>query len=102
MIWTGTSVMADDNTATHLQHPASPTKPPALAQRLSSEAALDTLQMILLGAPLTEVLTSLTRLIEAHSQGMLCSICVLDEDGSHLRYVAANLPDAYRAATDGM
>jgi PAS domain S-box-containing protein len=30
MIWTGTSVMADDNTATHLQHPASPTKPPAL------------------------------------------------------------------------
>jgi PAS domain S-box-containing protein len=94
--------MADGTAATNLKDPASPTKPPALAQRLSSEAALDTLQLILLGAPLTEVLTSVTRLIEAHGQGMLCSICLLDEDGAHLRYVAANLPEAYRAATDGM
>jgi formate hydrogenlyase transcriptional activator len=94
--------MADDHTATHLEHPASPTEPPALSHRRSGEAALDTLRMILLGAPLRDVLTSITRLIEAHSQGMLCSICVLDEDGSHLRYVAANLPEAYQAATDGM
>ena len=94
--------MADDHTATHLEHPASPTEPPALSHRRSGEAALDTLRMILLGAPLRDVLTSITRLIEAHSQGMLCSICVLDEDGSHLRYVAANLPEAYQASTDGM
>src|SRR6267143_6047067 len=34
---------------------------------------------------------------------MLCSIFLLDEDGLHLRYgVAANLPEAYRAATDGV
>jgi formate hydrogenlyase transcriptional activator len=34
---------------------------------------------------------------------MLCSIFLLDEDGLHLRYgVAAALPQAYRAATDGV
>ena len=62
---------------------------------------LDALKMILLGAPLNEVLTTITRLIEAHSTGMLCSIFLLEEDGLHLRYgVAASLPEAYRAATD--
>jgi hypothetical protein len=34
--------------------------------------------MILLGAPLNEVLTSITRLIEAHSKAMLCSISLTD------------------------
>jgi len=59
--------------------------------------------MILIGASLNEVLTSLTRLIEAHSEEMLCSIFLLDEDGLHLQYgAAAKLPEAYRAATDGM
>jgi GAF domain-containing protein len=34
---------------------------------------------------------------------MLCSIFLLEDDGLHLRYTAApNLPEAYRAATDGM
>jgi hypothetical protein len=47
-------------------------------------------------------LTSITRLIEAHSSGMLCSIFLVGEDGLHLRYAAAtNLPQAYRRATDG-
>jgi len=47
-----------------------------------------------------EVLTSVTRLVEAHSEGMLCSIFLLDEAGLRLRYgAAANLPEAYRAAT---
>jgi PAS domain S-box-containing protein len=75
---------------------------PPLAQTLPSEAVLDALKMMLIGASLNEVLTSITRLIEAHSEGMLCSIFLLDEDGLRLRYgVAANLPQAYRAATDG-
>src|ERR1700730_4331532 len=75
---------------------------PSPAQTLPSEAVLDALKMMLIGASLNEVLTSITRLIEAHSEGMLCSIFLLDEDGLHLRYgVAANLPQAYRAATDG-
>ncbi len=94
--------MAGTKTATSRQDQASPTSP-APAQTLSSEAVLDALKMILLGAPLNEVLTSVTRLIEAHSEGMLCSIFLLDEDGLHLRYgSAANLPEAYRAATDGV
>ncbi|MCU1304322.1 MAG: sigma54 specific transcriptional regulator, Fis family [Candidatus Sulfotelmatobacter sp.] len=77
--------------------------PPSLAQTLPSDAVLDSLKMILLGAPLNEVLTTITRLIEAHSAGMLCSIFLLDEDSLHLRYgVAASLPEAYRAATDGL
>jgi hypothetical protein len=46
---------------------------------------LDALKMILLGAPLKEVLTTITRLIEAHSVGMLCSISLPDEDNLHLR-----------------
>src|SRR6266404_6347304 len=75
---------------------------PSPAQTLPSEAVLDALKMMLIGASLNEVLTSITRLIEAHSEGMLCSIFLLDEDGLHLRYgVAPNLPQAYQAATDG-
>src|SRR2546425_10913966 len=75
---------------------------PASPQTLPSEAVLDALKMMLIGASLNEVLTSITRLIEAHSEGMLCSIFLLDEDGLHLRYgVAANLPQAYQAAIDG-
>jgi formate hydrogenlyase transcriptional activator len=93
--------MADAATTTDLPHQAASTSP-SLAQTLPSDAVLDALKMILLGAPLNEVLTTITRLIEAHSAGMLCSIFLLDEDGLHLRYgVAANLPEAYRAATDG-
>src|SRR6266850_3191720 len=72
-------------------------------QTLPSEAVLDALKMMLIGASLNEVLKSITRLIEAHSEGMLCSIFLLDEDGLHLRYgAAANLPQAYQAATDGV
>src|SRR5271170_5335005 len=75
---------------------------PASAQTLSSEAVLDALKMILTDAPLNEVLTSVTRLIEAHSDGMLCSIFLVEKDGLHLRYAAApNLPESYRLATDG-
>src|SRR6266481_2674540 len=76
---------------------------PSSPQTLPSEAVLDALKMMLIGAPLNEVLTSITHLIEAHSKGMLCSIFLLDEDGLHLRYgAAANLPQAYRAATNGV
>lgn len=92
--------MANAKASPNLQ--ALPTSP-SPAQTLPSDAVLDALKMILLGAPLNEVLTTITRLIEAHSTGMLCSISLLDEDGLHLRYgVAANLPEAYRAATDGI
>src|SRR5207245_8824042 len=75
---------------------------PSPAQLLPAEAVLDALKMMLIGASLNEVLTSVTRLIEAHREGMMCSIFLLDEDGLHLRYgVLADVPEAYRAATDG-
>jgi len=92
--------MANAKASPNLQ--ALPTSP-SRAQTLPSQEVLDALKMILIGASLNEVLTCLTRLIEAHSEGMLCSIFLLDEDGLHLHYGAApNLPKAYRAATDGV
>jgi formate hydrogenlyase transcriptional activator len=94
--------MAEAKTLTNLQNQASPGSPSCL-QTLSGEVVLNALKMILIGTSLTEVLTSVTRLIEAHSDRMLCSIFLLDEDGQHLRYAAApNLPESYRAATDGL
>jgi formate hydrogenlyase transcriptional activator len=94
--------MAGAATSTNLKTQAASTSP-SLAQTLPSDAVLDALKLILLGAPLNEVLTTIARLIEAHSTGMLCSIFLLDEDGLHLRYgVAASLPEAFRAATDGI
>ena len=95
----GSQFMANVKTLPNLQ---TPSRSPSPAQTLPSEAVLDSLKMMLIGASLNEVLTSITRLIEAHSEGMLCSIFLLDEDGLHLRYgVAPNLPQAYQAATDG-
>jgi len=91
--------MANVKTLPNLQ---APSRSPSRAQTLPSEAVLDALKMMLIGASLNEVLTSITRLIEAHSEGMLCSIFLLDEDGLHLRYgVTPNLPPAYQAATEG-
>jgi formate hydrogenlyase transcriptional activator len=80
-----------------------PSAPPIRTSLLSSEAVLDALKMILLDAPLHEVLRSLALLIEAQSDGMLCSIFLLEPDGLHLRYGAApSLPAPYREATDGL
>src|SRR5579862_5982086 len=91
--------MANVKTLPDLQAISSSSSP---AQTLPSEAVLDALKMMLIGASLNEVLANITRLIEAHSEGMLCSIFLLDEDGLHLRYgVAANLPQPYLAALDG-
>jgi formate hydrogenlyase transcriptional activator len=76
---------------------------PVQTQTLSSEGVLDALKMILIGAPLNDVLHSVALLIDAHTEGMLCTIYLLDEDGLRLRYAAGpNLPDAYRVATDGV
>jgi formate hydrogenlyase transcriptional activator len=69
---------------------------------LSSEALLDALKMVLTGTSLVDVLVSIARLIEAHSNGIICSIFLVQSDGLHMRYAAApNLPEAYRNITDG-
>ncbi len=60
------------------------------------------LEMIARGASLDAVLTRVVRLVEQHSDGMLCSVVLLDEDGVHLRRGAApSLPEAYNAAIEG-
>ena len=94
--------MTDARTSTTLQDQTSETSP-VYTHTLSSEAVLDALKMILLDAPLNNVLRSIALLIEAHTPGALCSVFLLDEDGVHLRYAAApTLSDEYRIATDGV
>jgi hypothetical protein len=86
--------MANAKASPNLQ--ALPTSP-SPAQSLSSEAVFDALKMILIGAPLNDVLRSVALLIEAQAEGAVCSIFLLDEDGQQLRYAAApNLSDEYR------
>src|SRR6266581_6239975 len=94
--------MADPKPSIVVLDQASATSP-ARTQTLSSEAVLDALKMILTDAPLNDVLHSVALLIEAHSEGLLCTIYLLDEDGLRLRFAAGpKLPDAYRVATDGV
>src|SRR2546426_759126 len=94
--------MTDARTSKILQDQGSAMSP-VYAHTLSTEAVLDALKMILIGAPLNDVLTSIARLIEARTPGALCSVFLLDEDGVHLRYAAApRLADEYRIATDGV
>jgi len=60
------------------------------------------LEMIARGAKLPEVLASLVNLIEAQSDGMVCSVLQLSEDGKRIRSGAApNLPEIYVRAVDG-
>ena len=60
------------------------------------------LEMIATGASLEAVLARVVGLVEQRSDGMLCSVVLLDEDGVHLRRGAApSLPEAYNTAIDG-
>src|SRR5467141_3608501 len=73
-----------------------------LAKELASEDILEILRMILAGASLKEVLTSVARVVESHREGMLCSVWLLDPDRVHMRAIAApTLPESYIAALDG-
>jgi PAS domain S-box-containing protein len=60
------------------------------------------LEMIASARPLPETLKSILHLIELQSNGMLCSILLLGEDGLHVRHGAApSLPEGYLKAIDG-
>jgi PAS domain S-box-containing protein len=60
------------------------------------------LEMIAQGATLSDVLASLVTLIEAQSEGMICSVLQLSEDGKHIRHGAApQLPQIYVQAVNG-
>lgn len=72
------------------------------------EAALRTghrelLEMIATGASLESVIDRLVQLAENQTDGMLCSVLLLDDDGVHARtFAAPSLPDAYNKAIDGI
>src|SRR6185437_9126133 len=55
----------------------------------SSESVLNTLRLILAGAPLAEVLTMIAQLVESLDDGTLCTIWLPHEDGQQLYCVAA-------------
>ena len=62
----------------------------------------DVLRMVATGAALDAVLTRLVQLVERYSDGMLCSVILLDPDGVHLRKGAApSLPPEYNLAIEG-
>ncbi|HZM46600.1 MAG TPA: EAL domain-containing protein [Burkholderiales bacterium] len=61
------------------------------------------LESIATGALLAESLRQLVLAMESQSPGMLCSILLLNTDGTRLRTSAApSLPEAYNRAVDGM
>ncbi len=52
---------------------------------------------------LNEVLEELARVIEAQSDGMFCTVLLLDKNGKTLRHGAApSLPDSFKQAIDGI
>ena len=61
------------------------------------------LGMIATGSPLTDVLECLVKLVEQQSDGMLCSVVMLDEHGTRVRHCAApSLPADYVRAVAGL
>lgn len=78
-----------------------------MADRIHAQSLLSgervVLESIARGQPLQQTLEALARFIQAMSEGVLCSILLLDRDGIHLRHGAApSLPDAYNQAIDGL
>lgn len=60
------------------------------------------LELVAKGVKLEDVLESLVLLIESQSEGLYCSVLLLDEDGIHIHPGAApHLPASYMAALDG-
>lgn len=61
------------------------------------------LEMLSTGAQLVEILETLTEVVEGVTEGMHCSILLLDAGGTHLRPVAGRrIPEAYSRAIDGI
>ncbi len=78
-----------------------------ITERKRAEALTDgnkqVLEMIAQGAPLVPTLETLCRVIEAQCPEMLCSILLLDEEGTRLHHAAApSLPAEYTKAINGV
>ena len=60
------------------------------------------LKLIAANAPLSEILTTIVKLIEEQSPGMLCSVLLLSKDGNHIEHGAApSLAPHYVKAVNG-
>ncbi len=70
-------------------------------QMLASETRV--LEMMGSDVPLPVVLAEICLMIEGLSNGVLCSVLLLDDDETHLRYGAGpSLPESYVRALDGL
>ncbi len=64
---------------------------------------MQTLDFLMTGAPLPEVLEGIAVFAERQGEGALCSILLLSADGKHLVHGAApSLPEFYNRAIDGL
>ena len=71
-------------------------------EEIFHEGQRGVLEMIAADAPLADALKGIVDFIEPQSNGMLCSILLLDEDGVHVRHGAApSLPGDYIRAING-
>jgi diguanylate cyclase (GGDEF)-like protein/PAS domain S-box-containing protein len=71
------------------------------AQALAAGQA-ELLELVAGGAEPSRVLDQVARFVEAHGEGVLASILLLDRDGAHLLHGAApSLPEAYTSFIDG-
>lgn len=62
----------------------------------------EVLEMMAAGVDFRETLSALTKILERHGPGMVCSILLLDSEGKRLRHcVAPSLPEAIIRAADG-
>ncbi len=67
------------------------------------DAQKQSLEMVVSGAPLTEVLTYLTRVVEEQAKGQaVASVLLLDERGSLHNGASPSLPPDYVKAIDGL
>jgi PAS domain S-box-containing protein len=66
----------------------------------SGESVLDILKMIFAGAPLSEVLSIIARLVESQTKGMFCTVWLLDADGKHVRCATAPSLPGFSAKWD--
>jgi PAS domain S-box-containing protein len=78
-----------------------------VSRRIRAEQLRDghgrVLELIVRSAPLTEILDSLMLLIEGQSEGVLCSVLLLDDDGVSIHPAAGpSLPPDFMAALDGL
>lgn len=67
------------------------------------DAQQQSLEMLISGAPLMDVLAYLTRVVEEHADGKaIASILLLDEEGCLRNGASPSLPDTYISAIDGI